>query len=284
MLLVATLLQGAAPLPPRPEAVLKLEPYRRGVAAHVVIAGKPRLFLFDTGGGISVVSPEVARESGCTQFGTLVGLRMTGDKLEMPRCDHVALAWNGTPLTSPHAGIFDVAPLLAPDAPPMDGMLALDIFAGRTITLDFAGGALTIETPASAAARIQGAVAIPARLAREIGGRSLAVYIDVPSPKGPLSFELDSGNGGTLLVSKQFAGDLGLDPNAAGPKEGAITVAPGIVAKGFVMTPDLAIDGNLGMPFLKNWIVTLDLAKGGVWLKRNPIAAPPGMGVPPPPK
>jgi hypothetical protein len=33
---------------------------------------------------------------------------------------------------------------------------------------------------------------------------------------------------------------------------------------------------------MKRWIITMDLARGQVWLKRNPIAFPAGMGVSPP--
>ena len=90
--------------------------------------------------------------------------------------------------------------------------------------------------------------------------------------------------GGTLLVSKEYAGEFGLDPASNGPQPGSIPIAPGITAKGMVFTPDLIIDGNLGMPFLKDYLVTLDLAAGRVWIKRNPVAAPAGMGTPPPPK
>jgi hypothetical protein len=31
-------------------------------------------------------------------------------------------------------------------------------------------------------------------------------------------------------------------------------------------TPDLIMDGNLGMPFLRNWVVTLDLQAGTGWI------------------
>jgi len=74
---------------------------------------------------------------------------------------------------------------------------------------------------------------------------------------------------------------LGLDPAAKGPQPVRIPVADGIVAEGLAFTPEMNIDGNLGMPFLKDWIVTLDLGAGRMWLRRNPVAPPPGMGVPP---
>ena len=50
------------------------------------------------------------------------------------------------------------------------------------------------------------------------------------------------------------------------------------------MVKDIVIDGNLGMPFLKDWVVTMDLSQGHVWLKRSAVAVPAGMGTPPPVK
>jgi len=266
---------------PAPEAVLPLEQYRKGVAARVTVAGKPRLFTFDTGGGITIVSPALAREMGCTPFGRLAGHRMTGEKLEMPRCDAARIDWAGTSLIAPVAGVFDVTPLAAADAAPVDGLLALDIFAGKTVTLDMAGLTLTVETAESAAERIRGAAELPAKLAREIGGRALAVYVGVPSAQGPLAFELDSANGGTILVSKPYAALMGLDPEG-GPQQGRFALAPGIEASGLMFAPDLLIDGNLGVPFMKHWVITMDLAHGRVWLKPSRQPPPPGMGVPPP--
>ena len=37
------------------QTVLKLEPYRRSVAARVEIGGQTRLMAFDTGGGDSII-------------------------------------------------------------------------------------------------------------------------------------------------------------------------------------------------------------------------------------
>jgi hypothetical protein len=161
---------------------------------------------------------------------------MTGDKLEMPRCNATRIDWSGTALAPPVTGVFDVTPLAAADARPVDGLLALDAFAGKIITLDMAGLKLTVETAASAAERTRDATEIPARLSREIGGRALAVYVDVPSTKGALSFELDSANGGTILVSKPYARLLGLDPER-GPQQGAFSIAPGIEARGLMFAP-----------------------------------------------
>jgi hypothetical protein len=282
LIAAAALSANAASASAAEPTVLKLEQFRRSVALRVEVGGKERLFQFDTGGGITFISPEIAKELGCEKGARVVGFRMTGDKLEAPRCDDVALAIDGHKFTIPVAGVYQVGEFNAKGVT-VDGLVALDIFAGRTITFDFAGKRLIIETPESAAARQANAIELPMRMVREIGGHGITVDIEVPSKMGALGFELDSGNGGTLLVAKPYAEAFGIDP-AKGPRMATLALGDGIVASGFVMPADITLDGNLGMPFLKNYLVTIDLSAGRLWLAPNPVPPPAGMGEPPPPR
>lgn len=259
--------------------VLKMEQFRRSVALRVEVGGKERLFQFDTGGGNSFISPEIAKELGCEKGARVVGFRMTGDKLEAPRCDDVAIKIGPHTFVAPTAGVYQVGEFNAKGVT-VDGLLALDVFEGKTITLDFAGLKLIVETPESAAQRIEGATELPARMIREMGGYAITIDAQVPSKVGHLGFELDSGNGGTLLIAKPYAAVFGFDPDK-GPAMGTIPIGKGVEASGLVMPAGITLDGNLGMPFLKYYIVTLDLANGRLWLKRNPTPPPAGMGVPP---
>jgi len=259
--------------------VLKLEQFRRGVGLRVEVGGKERLFQFDTGGGNTFISPEIAKELDCEKGARVVGFRMTGDKLEAPRCDDVPLTIGGHRFTIPTAGVYQVGEFNAKGVT-VDGLVALDIFEGRIITMDFAGLKLIVETPQSAARRIAGATELPARLIREMGGYAITIDVQVPSKMGHLGFEIDSGNGGTILVAKPYAAAFGFDPDK-GPRMGSIPIGKGIEASGFIMPAGITLDGNLGMPFLKNYVVTVDLDKGQLWLKPNPTPPPAGMGIPP---
>jgi len=276
--MAATVAASAGAAGPQP-TVLKMEQFRRSVALRVEVGGKERLFQFDTGGGNSFISPEIAKELNCEKGARVVGFRMTGDKLEAPRCDDVALNIGGQRFIVPTAGVYQVGEFNAKGVT-VDGLLALDVFEGKTITMDFAGLRLIVETPESAAARVAGATELPARLIREMGGYALAIDIQVPSKLGHLGFQLDSGNGGTLLIAKPYAAAFGFDPDK-GPRLGSFPIGQGITASGLVMPAGITLDGNLGMPFLKNYLVTLDLAAGRVWLAPNPVPPPAGMGIPP---
>jgi hypothetical protein len=271
----------STPLAASAPTVLKLEQFRRSIALRVEVGGKERLFQFDTGGGITFLSPEIGKELNCEKGARLVGFRMTGDKLEAPRCDDVALKIGGRNFTVPTAGVYQVGEFNAKGVT-VDGLLALDVFEGKTITIDSAGLRVIIETPESAAERVRNATELPGRLVREMGGYGVAVDIQVPSKVGHLGFQIDTGNGGTLLIAKPYAASFGFDPDK-GPRMGSFPIGKGIEASGFVMPAGITLDGNLGMPFLKNYLVTLDLARGRVWLAPNPVKPPAGMGEAPPP-
>lgn len=280
-LLAAALLPLAIPsiaAVPGP-TVLPLEQFRKSIGVRVNVAGQQRLFQLDTGGGVTFIAPSVAKTLGCEKGARLVGFRMTGDKMDTPRCENVAIRIGGKPLKIPIAGVADLGELNAKGVS-VDGSIALDAFAGKTITIDFAALKLFIETPKSAKRRVLGATELPVRLVREVGGHALAVDVQVPTQVGTLGFQVDSGNGGTILVSKHYAALFGINPDK-GPQRGSLRLADGIKAEGLIFPADITLDGNLGMPFLKNYVVTLDLAKGRLWVSRNQTPAPAGMGEPP---
>lgn len=269
-LLPATLLvlssTAQAEQPPLPEAEFHIEAYRKTIALRGEVNGTPGLFLLDTAGGITLLSPKYAEQIGCKPWGNLSGHRMMGDRLDSPRCDDISFTISGTKLKLPVAAIVDVTRFLPKGAAPVQGSIALDLFAGRTITIDFPTKRLYVESPTSFAARIKGATEVPTLLSREMQGRALAVNIGVPSAKGTVWMELDSGNGGSLLVSESYATLFGLDPTKERPQEADFPVAGAMRAKGLASTPNMILDGNLGMPFLRSKVVTFDLANGRTWI------------------
>jgi hypothetical protein len=122
------------------------------------------------------------------------------------------------------------------------------------------------------------------RIAREASGRAVVLLAAVPTKAGTAWMELDSGNGGTVLVSKPYAALLGLDSTATGPQHAEFDVVPGVRVKtDHAFTPDMIIDGNLGMPFLRRWLITVDLASGRAWIAPGigPAATAPEPALPP---
>lgn len=261
-----------------PEAEIALLPWRNRWVMEAEIGGKARKFLFDTAGGLTLISADTARAAGCTPWGRMTGFQMMGARLDGPRCDGLTMRAGGVTLTPPVLGLIDMGKSNPKDAA-LDGLIALNLFENRTVTIDFAAGRLILEAPGSRAARVAGMLPLPVRISREVGGLALAVLAGVPTAKGQLWMELDSGNGGTVLVSKPVAALVGMDGAQDGKQAADFTVVGDVRATtADAFAPDMTIDGNLGMPFLRNWIVTLDLAQGKAWLGRpsvGPAAATP---------
>lgn len=272
VLAAALAISNAATAQTAPRTVL-LGDYFGIRTVEVTVAGETGQFLFDTGGGVSVISPALAEKAGCTPFAQITGFRLTGERLTMPRCDDLAIAIDGETLSVPSAGVFDLAPLLPPDGPRIEGLIALDVLAARPFTLELEAGRLTVETPESLAGRIATAIELPIQFHRQAGGISLTVMARVPTTRGALWMQLDSGSDGALLLAKTSAEPLGLDPDVERqPLRLALRGADGreIAAEVQARVRDMIIDGNIGAPVMKDWIMTFDLAQGRLWVQ--PVA------------
>jgi len=90
--LASLLLIGAAAAA-QPEAVLKLETYRKTIALHAAVNGHDGLFLLDTAGGLTLLSPSFAKAIGCTPWGRLSGFQMMGKRLDGPAATTSTSSW-----------------------------------------------------------------------------------------------------------------------------------------------------------------------------------------------
>lgn len=233
---------------------------------QVRVAGHDTTFLLDTAGGLTVLTPQAARAVGCRPWGRLTGFRMRGDRIDMKRCDKVVLRPEGARLGLPEVGVWDIGRLLPKGAPPIGGSIALDAFAGRAVTLDLAGGRLVLETPRSLVERVRHARSVPVRFKREVDGAALVPLIGVRTPRGRLWMELDCGSDGGVLVNRPVASALGLDPSQKGTQQLSARLGRGIRLRAKANVMDLILDGNIGAPVLRRWIITLDLAHRRMWL------------------
>jgi hypothetical protein len=276
LLVVLVLLGGSmatlASAAPKPTLIIDLTPHPGGtemMTLRAFVRGHEGTFMFDTGGGISYVSPAFAQTIGCRPWGQITGFTLVGQRLDMPRCDGLSFEIQGHRFGAPTSGVFDIMKFMPPNVPQIDGSVALDIFAGSALTLSLAQRKLTVESASSLAARMKAGKEVPVRFVREAGGASLAVYVAVPTDGGMAWMELDSGNGGANVVGKHLATLLKLDPNKNEPQRASFMLAGGVPVEGLVRVNEkLIMDGNIGTRFLIDWDVTLDLAKGRAWLVR----------------
>ena len=256
---------GASSKAPEKGKVIKLQRFRKALwKVHLTIQNKPGDFLLDTGGGVTLLTEEFSKGIKCEFWGRTTGYNMFGKRGDDPHCDNVQITAGDVMLTPVNVGKIDFKDQFPGDAAP-DGLLSLDAFDGKAITLDQKAATLTIETPKSLAGRIKNMKELPFRLSRECSARCLSAFIGVPTAKGMTWLILDSGAGGVSLISKEYADVFGLDPNA---KEQRLKfdAAPGVPIDSPVLVTDMIMDGNLGQPFMSQYVMTFDLAHGRLWV------------------
>jgi hypothetical protein len=247
--------------------VIKLERFRKALwKVHVTVKGKPGDFLLDTGGGLTLLTEEFSRGLDCKFWGRTTGYNMFGKRGDGPHCDGVQIVAGDVALTPVSVGKIDFGDQFAGDKTP-DGLLSLDAFDGKAITLDQEAGTVTVETPGSLAKRTKAMRELPLRLARDCSARCLNAFVGVPVAEGMTWLILDSGAGGVSLISRDHAKLFGLDPEG---KEQRLRyeVAPGVPVDSPVLVKDMIMDGNLGQPFMSRYVITFDLARGRLWLAR----------------
>lgn len=247
---------------------LVLRPYIATLRTVAVTVGNETLpFLFDTGGGFTVLTPEVARGAGCTPFGRLSGFRSSGERLDLPRCGPVKLVVGDVPLVG-EVAVLDVMRLLE-GAPTVGGILSLQSLEGRAFTLDLAGNRLVLESPGSLATRTAGRPPVAVRLSRQAGGAALDLFLEVVSPGGSLWLELDSGNAGPVLLSPHALTQLGLAIKGEEPQRVTLDVRGLGPTAVDAVTRDLIYDGLLNARFLESVVISVDLASGRAWFTKR---------------
>ena len=237
---------------------------------EAIVASKRRTFLFDTGEGLTMIDPRLAHDVGCEPWGNITGFRMTGDRIDTKRCDEVSFALAGRRYLAPSVIVYDLSTISGAEVPPLDGAIGLDLFAGRTITLDLPRSRVVVETPSSLKKRLLGAVQVPLRLVRGDAG-GLDVNLGVTTARGFAWMELDTGNAGpTIFVSQAMAPLFGLNPATREPQDVSIRLRTDTLKTRARVFPDMIMDGNIGMQLVRQRAITLDLKEGRAWLAPQP--------------
>jgi len=245
--------------------VIKLERFRKALwKVNVTVKGKTGDFLFDTGGGITLLGTEFSKGIECTFWGRFTGYNMFGKQGGGQYCSDVQLSSRGVDLVPVNVGRMSFDGMFPGDKAP-DGLLSLDSFDGKVITIDQKAATITLETEKSLKKRIRNMKEFPMRLARECSGRCLSAFLGVKTPSGMTWLNIDTGAGGVSIFSKEYAPLFGLGPEEKG-QEVSFALDDNIKITGPAMVTDMIMDGNLGQPFLSKYVMTLDLKNGRIWL------------------
>jgi hypothetical protein len=132
--------------PAAPErAEIVLDAYFRDLkTVSELVGGQPARLLVDTGGGATLVTPDFAVRLGCKPQGTDIGRRMNGDAVSFRRCPAQLLQAGSFRASIGPLAVFDVNALLPKELPRLDGVLALDAFAGRVARIEWGAGRIVV--------------------------------------------------------------------------------------------------------------------------------------------
>jgi len=216
----------------------------------------------------------MAKRVECDPYRRITTFRMNGDRFDVGGCGPSTLSF-GSLTVRPETGLFDLSDLLPAELPPLDGLASLQTFAGKVVTLDLAKNRLSIEDVADSS-KTDKMVPLPIRVAHSAAGAGMDVFVRVEGSRGPLWFELDSGNLDNVLVSNQVLDQLGLSQQKIDslrdhkPTPIAIRVGGLGELKVTAASKDLIFDGALNAETLERLIVVLDLNAARGWASLGP--------------
>lgn len=256
-----------------PAAVtIPLRPYvGRLVTVAAVVGGDSLDLLLDTGGGETLITPQVAAALGCSPRGRSIGFRMSGERVEFAHCDSVIVEIGGRSFLHREIGVWDLMSVLPDGLPPLDGVLALNTFADQPFTLDLDGAELTLETRLSLEKRVQNMLKMEARVATGISGGDLTVFVRGIVDE-PGWFLFDSGNLDLVQVAPHMLREVGTVPRELGQLPLNLLGLPPTEAT--VRVRNIILDGALSETFLRKWTWTFDLASGDVWAASRAVKPP----------
>lgn len=243
--------------------VIELKNYIAGLRTlEATVNGRTGRFIFDTAGGLSLITPEFRAAIGAQAFGRVTAFRHTGEVAAFRRVRVSAVELAGVPLATGELAEYDLMRLLE-GAPRVQGLVGLDVFQDAALTIDFAHERLVLESDDSLRKRVRTMHPLRLRLSRQGGGAALDVFVAVDAPRGPLWLELDSGNAGPVILAPHAVAELGTAGGA--DSTATLRLAPGLEFAGPVVTKDIIYDGLLNAAFFQHHVVTLDLRTGRAW-------------------
>ena len=244
------------------------------LAVPVVVGDVETTFIFDTGIGVNLISPDLAAKVSCVSLGeTYAGRRMSGQPVTVPMSTLSSLKLGDYASENVAIGVFDLAGIA--------GLVSLTSFRTTPVTIDYQAGAIVIEDERSLADRLARGTSVPINV-HEDGPYSTDVYIDLTLPGGrSVKVEVDTGSD-NLILNEPFAAQSAIDLEAEStrrvrgqdetgheyaryfttlPGDISLTAAPAFRQHDpQVMFQKIIYDGLLGDSFLRNFVTTYDLA------------------------
>ncbi len=238
-------------------------------SVDVFIKGVKYNFLFDSGGGETFISPEIANLLGKEIYGGSTGIRMDGEMIKYQKADNISLKIGASEKFHQTIGVWDIMNILPEGLPKVDGVLSLKSFINDILTIDLSKNILIIENKSSSKKQIKTKTLLPSRFANGPDGAELTIFIGIPRSSHMYWFLFDTGNIGPMILSHECATLWGLQSNTKDSNM-AVTNLEFIIGKNKIEantnSKKIIYDGSLNFESISKYIFTIDFRKKEVWL------------------
>jgi hypothetical protein len=245
---------------------IPLTPYiGRLVTVEAIVENDTLQLLLDTGGGETVISPQIVKKINRNITGRSIGFRMSGEQVVFHYCQNVSLIIGGVKFHHDEIGVWDIKSILPEDVPPIDGILSLKTFRNQPFTLELSSKSLILETPKSLANRTKKMNRLKSRLATGPDGSELDVFLHGSLEQNGW-FLLDSGNLDAVLISEEFANKNIADTikvSDVNEAEFKLDGLPSHLVK--YRAKKIIYDGALSESFMREYIFSFDLSSNSIW-------------------
>ncbi len=258
------------------------------VAEHILvvpaqISDQKSFVILDTGVGVNVISKTLAQKLACKVGGRHSGRRMSGQKMSMPMTSVPSLQIGNCIGTNIPTAILNLDEFF-PKEPPfnkIEGFVSLNFFRNTPFTLDYGSKKLIIEDQVSVERRLSTGIAVPVNIHDKHGIES-GITLPVKFSNGQSALvEVDTGSG-CLILNQKYMKSFGIattSPNlkivqgkdetghvyvryfCALPADVFLRSAKNVrQVMPRVQFQKIIYDGLIGDSFLRNFVVTYDLA------------------------
>jgi hypothetical protein len=254
------------------QTILPLKKYVGNLKTlQVFIQDKSFNFIFDTGGGETFISPEIAKMLRRPVYGRNTGFRMRGERIEFQRCDDVKLNISGIDFHLPQVAVWDIMSILPKNFPKLDGVVSLHTFSRNKLTLDLRNNQLLVETDRSFKRTIRAMTPVAAIFSTGLQGREINLFIDISIRSKDYRFLFDTGNIDKTKLVPSTAIEMGLKYDSETKERlevGKIKLKIGqklIETEGVI--ENVIYDGVLDFGFISQSVYTIDISNRKAWIR-----------------
>lgn len=251
------------------QTVIPLTDYFRELkTVEVTIGEESYKFLFDTGGGATVVSPQIIEKLNKEVYGHKVGFRMSGERVIFERCNDVNLSMGGISFHQEEVAVFDLMELLPKELDRIDGVISLKTFEQHEIMLDLKNERIMVETKESFHNKTKKMIAVESRFANGLAGDDLNIFLALKADGKKWWFLFDSGNISDMKISKAISTswkpDLVMDTTMT---EFSYHFG-GERMDSNMFRDDIIYDGALSYQFLYSYRFAISLSRNKVFISK----------------